>query len=143
MFAERGIAVRGPAPSTLDLDPQPEVLREWNLANLDDYWRRWGEHGLGHRRLQPAGQSTRWTVAWGVLGAPRLHCTIATGEVVSKIAAGEYALDVFDARWHPIISEGLAYRRGDPVVAAAGDASARRHSAAEFVLEVVADAHRL
>ena len=31
-----------------------------------------------------------WT-AWGVLGAPRLHCTIATGEVISKEAAGEYA----------------------------------------------------
>jgi hypothetical protein len=143
VLAERGVAIRGRAPSTLGLDPQPELLRAWNLDNLDGYWRSWGEHGLAHRRLQPAGQSTRWTVAWGVLGAPRLHCTIATGEVVSKIAAGEYALDVFEARWRPILAEGLAHRRGEPLVAAAGDARSRRRQAAEFVLEVVADAHRL
>lgn len=53
-------------------------------------------------------------MAWGALGAPRLHRTIATGEVISKEAAGEYALDTFDREWHPTIRDGLAFQRGEP-----------------------------
>ena len=34
-----------------------------------------------------------------VLGSPRLHRTVVTGEVISKETAGEYALDVFGDRW--------------------------------------------
>ncbi len=40
-----------------------------------------------------------WPVAaWGVLGPPRLHRTIATGDVISRDDAGEYAPDVFAPR---------------------------------------------
>ena len=140
VLATRGVALRGPAPDTLGLDTEPELLRSWNLANLESYWRSWAESGLRSRRLQPALQSTRWAVAWGVLGAPRLHRTIASGDIISKEQAGAYALATFGARWHPIIEEGLAFRRSQPVVAAAGNASLRRRRAAEFVLEVVRSA---
>jgi hypothetical protein len=77
-----------------------------------------------------------------VLGAPRLHCTIATGEVVSKDAAGEYALATFDPEWHPIIKEGLAYQRREPVP----DPAPRRQRigrTAAFVSEVVRAANAL
>ena len=84
VLAERGITLRGPGPDALGLRPQPELLRPWNLDNLDGYWTTWAENGMRHHRLDPVLQSTRWTVAWGVLGPPRLHHTIATGEVISK-----------------------------------------------------------
>jgi hypothetical protein len=136
VLAEAGIAVRGPTPDTLGLDPQPELLRAWTLANLDSYWRRWGEATLrspGYRmRLQP-----RWSTAWGVLGAPRLHRTIATGDVISKEAAGEYALAAFDERWRPIVREALAYWRAQPAAPAFRDVGVRAHETAAFVLEVV------
>lgn len=140
VLSERGIAVRGPRPAELGLDPEPARLRAWNHDNLHAYWQRGAEAVL-------AGRSRRWlparrsAVAWGVLGAPRLHHTMATGEVVSKEAAGEYALEVFASRWHPVIREGLAYWRAE--ASRFPDAAAGRRRAAEFVLEVVASADRL
>ena len=70
----------------------------------------------------------------------RLHHTIATGDVISKEAAGEYALDVFDARWHPVIYEALAYVRMEPNRLRVS-ADERSRLTSEFVLHVV-DASR-
>jgi hypothetical protein len=141
VLAERGIAVRGDDPAELGLDPQPDQLRAWNLGNLDGYWRPWATAVLrapGRRfRLRP-----RWSTSWGALGAPRLHCTIATGEVVSKEAAGEHALDVFPTRWHPLIAEGLAYLRQEPDGLGLPPGE-RGRLTAEFVLEVIAAAYAL
>jgi hypothetical protein len=131
VLRERGIPVRGAAPEQLGLDPQPEVLRAWNLANLASYWRPWAER-VRHRRFD---RRPRWTVAWGALGPARLHHTVATGGVVAKEEAGAYALDTFDRRWHPLVREGIAYREGRP-----RDRSVRWRDTADFTLEVVADA---
>ncbi|HEY8524897.1 MAG TPA: hypothetical protein VIL48_08050 [Acidimicrobiales bacterium] len=138
-FAERGVPVRGPDPATLGLDPQPELLIPWNLGNLDSYWRPWAErvHRSGGRR--PFRLRPRWSTAWGMLGPPRLHCTIATGEVVAKEQAGEYALDVFPKRWHPLPTDALAYRRREPSVLRLSPTERGRRTA-DFVLEVVASA---
>lgn len=130
VLADHGIAVRGPEPGTLGLNPQPELLRSWNLANLDTYWRPWAEamlRGPGLRwRVRP-----RRTTAWGVLGPPRLHHTIATGGILSKEAAGHYALDTFGPEWNPLIARVLS------------DEGADIEAAGRFVLEVVRVAHDL
>ena len=142
-FADGGVAVRGEPPERLGLDVEAARLRQWNLDNLESYWRRWAT-ALARRAAVPRLHPTpRWITAWGVLGAPRLHCTIATGEVISKESAGEYALEHFDARWHPIIREGLAYWRHQPADPAFRDRRTRAEETARFVLEVVEDAHRL
>src|SRR5262245_24333728 len=134
VLAEAGIPVRGPAPATLGLDPEPDRLRAWNLANLDSYWRPWGEQSArGKIRIV---HPVRWHVAWGTLGPPRLHHTIATGGIVSKEAAGEYARDRFGAEWRPVIDAGLAYWRGQP-----GPRDPRQvREAGEFALAVIEDA---
>jgi hypothetical protein len=140
VLAERGIAVRGPEPAALPLDPQLDLMASWNLANLDGYWRPWAEgvrRAPGPFRLRP-----RWSTAWGVLGAPRLHRSIATGDVISKEDAGDYALDVFPARWHALIADALAYWREEPDGLRLSR-DERRLRTAEFVLEVIADAHEL
>jgi ribosomal protein S18 acetylase RimI-like enzyme len=136
-LADHGVAVRGADVATLALDPEPAALEAWNRANLEGYWRRWAE------ALDRAGPSARywrrerWVTAWGILGAPRLHVTITTGEVVSKEAAGEHALATFDERWHPVVREGLAYWRGEPVADPRfADREVRWHETAGFVLEV-------
>jgi hypothetical protein len=128
---ERGIAMRGPSPSDLGLDPQPELLRQWNLDNLASYWRPWGERVLRRRTTT----RPRWTIAWGVLGPPRLHHTVATGGVVAKEDAGAYALDTFDRRWHPLIRDAIAYRERRPQ-----DRPVRWRDAGRFALDVVEDA---
>lgn len=140
-FADAGVAVRGPAPHTLGLDPEPDRLRAWNLDNLDRYWARWADRAAAGRRANSPLLPTGWVVAWGVLGAPRLHHTIATGAVISKEAAGEYALDVFDREWHPIIRDGLAFMRFEPPVVKASRRT-RIARAGRFVNEVVRSADR-
>ncbi len=144
VLAEHGVPFRGPAPAALGLNPEPARLKAWNHDNLHRYWRPWGERLLRRRPSPlPGGRMrARWLTAWGVLGPPRLHHTIATGEVVSKEAAGEYALDVFPAHRHPLIREALACRLGHPSAPAFTDRAERFRQTAEFVLEVVADADR-
>jgi hypothetical protein len=141
VLAERGITVRGVDAGALGLDPEPGVLRDWNLANLDEYWGPWAT------RLAAEGgpwwRSSGWLASWGSLGAPRLHATIATGDVLSKEAAGEYALATFGDEWRPVVEEGLAYRRGEPSPGHYRDRSERRRATAAFVLEVVRSAHGL
>lgn len=138
VLAERGVTIRGSRPDALGLDPQPAMLRSWNVANLEGYWRSWtATVTKGSFRLRP-----RWSAAWGVLGAPRLHHTIATGDVISKEAAGNYALDVFDRRWHPLVTDALAFWRQEASTLrlSPGD---RRHQTCEFVTEVIDSAGAL
>lgn len=144
ILAGRGVAVRGPEPATLGLDPEPDRLRRWNLDNLAAYWVPWAESA----RRRPGVRfrlASRRATSWGVLGAPRLHHTIATGEVIGKDAAGEYALATFDERWHPLIAEALAFRRDEPLDPRARSWTAGRRAAlaGEFVLHVAASAAAL
>jgi Domain of unknown function (DUF4111)/Nucleotidyltransferase domain len=135
VLAERGIALRGPPPSDLGLDPQPELLRSWNLDNLDRYWRGWATETIRAPRIRFALRP-QWSTAWGVLGPPRLHCTASTGEVISKEKAGEYALAEFSSCWQPLIRDALAYWREQPSELALS-AEQRGRLTAEFVFHVI------
>ena len=141
LLAEHGVAIRGPQPSSLPLDPQPELLRSWNLQNLESYWRPWASAVERNPQARFRTRPRYWT-AWGVLGAPRLHRTMVTGEVVSKEAAGEYALDVFPQRWHPLIAEALAYWRSQPDRLGLSPRE-RGQVTSEFVFEVTDGARNL
>jgi hypothetical protein len=90
-----------------------ERLVAWVRGNAESYWRRWlaRASGVSSTGVQMFGRAMPM---WGVLGISRLHYTKATGKIASKSAAGEWALTAFDARWHPILHEALAYRRGEP-----------------------------
>jgi hypothetical protein len=90
VLAERSIAIRGRHPSTLGVDPQPKLLRPWSVGNLEGYWQpRASAIRRSPRRRIALGP--RWMTAWGALGVSRLHWTITTGDVISKVTAGEYA----------------------------------------------------
>jgi predicted nucleotidyltransferase len=135
--ARHGIAVRGPKPEQLRIRTDSAELRIWTVGNLNDYWRRWVER-VRRPGLNRATVLGRRFIAGGVLGAPRLHYTIATGEVATKEAAGQYALETFEPRWHALIEDALAYWRGAPSLRPyRGHAAGRRHDAAEFVALVI------
>lgn len=144
VLARNAIAVRGPDRDQLQIRVDDAELRAWALANLNGYWRCWAT------RVRQGGVSTRGVpprrlIASGVLGAPRLHYTIATGGVATKEAAAEYARKVFEPRWHALIDDAASYWRG-------GRPSEwyrrqphrrRRGDAAEFVVSVIDAANRL
>lgn len=151
-LARHGIAVRGPEPSALSIRTDPDELAAWTIDNLNGYWRRWVARA---RRPGPAtlralprpGAATalsRRFTAWGVLGAPRLHYTLVTGEIATKEEAGRYALEAFGPGWRPLIEEALAFWRGAPAVAPyRRRPDLRRRATAEFVAHVIDSANRL
>ncbi|MEU8246329.1 aminoglycoside adenylyltransferase domain-containing protein [Nonomuraea sp. NPDC048916] len=144
VLLERGITVRGPAPDQLGLDSEPEKLREWNLRQLHEHWAAWAAKALsGKPPRKPLLPAHRVALS-SVLATPRLHHTIVTGEVISKEAAAEYALDTFEARWHPLIRHALAHRLGVPapvgVDTSMTDPRRMPRLVGEFILDVIASA---
>jgi hypothetical protein len=142
VLAESGITIRGPEPSSLGLNTEPELLKSWNLKNLHDYWLPWAKSisqrvPVSSTRLR---YGLAWMVGWGTLGAPRLHYTIATGDVIGKRTAGQYALDTFDKEWRSVIQLGLDWWH-DNLTAPVTTADVRR--AGYFVQTVVESAGAL
>lgn len=108
-----GLAVRGPAAASLRAAPDPGWLREWNRGNLRSYWRPWAAQS----RALMAGRSPEsplpvYPVAWGALGPGRLHCTIATGQIISKSAAADYTALLCPGQ-AGLLARAKAWRLGD------------------------------
>ncbi len=82
--------------------------------------------------------------AWGVLGVPRLHYTLSTGEIATKEAAARYSLEVFEPSWRPLIEDAMRWWRGE---AAAdpyrGHPRRRLYAAVQFVECVIDAGNRL
>ncbi|MGO1056889.1 hypothetical protein [Crossiella sp. CA198] len=141
VLLECGIPVRGDTPDRLGLDPEPHLLRAWNLDQLRGHWQHWARRCVSDPpRDKPLIPAHRQALA-RVLGPPRLHHTIATGQVIAKETAAEYALDTFDSRWHPMLRAALAQRTGEPGPEFPEPGRLPR-LAGEFTLEVIAAAER-
>lgn len=105
-----GVAVRGPVPT--GPEPDPAAVRAWTRANLDGYWRRTAERARAAAAAVPGDTGVPADpVVWLVLGPPRLHHTLATGDVIGKSAAGAHLA----RRWpvHAGLAErAVRHRRG-------------------------------
>jgi hypothetical protein len=112
LLAAHGIAVRGPSPRALQIQTDDRELRAWSLADLNTYWRRWAAPTRQSRFVVAKLPSRRYA-AWGIFGAPRLHYTLATGEIASKEEAGHYGEQELKSR---TVWSG---RRREPVALAA------------------------
>jgi hypothetical protein len=137
-FTRYAVAVRGPAAGSLGITVRRERLDEWNLGNLNGYWSDLASLGaaiLAGR--DPAGLATAGAVVWCILGPPRLHFTLATGDITSKSGAGRYALEHFGA-YEDVINAALTWR-------ATGDGeftNAIALRAVDLIRAIVADANQ-
>jgi hypothetical protein len=133
------LALRGPARPIVYHDDQ--MLREWCRERLRSYWGFWvrSAKGYGVHRLYSL---THELVVWAVLGVARAHATIRTGEMISKTAAGAYALEVFPAHWAAIVRDALAGREDGNAKSSYRDIFKRRREALAFMDYVIADALR-
>ncbi len=136
MLHRHPLPLRGPAKPVVRHDDQR--LREWCRENLRSYWSSWVQSAR-RRVVNRLFSLTRQGVVWGVLGVTRLHATISTGDIISKTAAGAYALDMFPSRWSAIVRDALEARYGN-------DRSSylniftRRRDALAFMEYVISDA---
>lgn len=138
-----GVTVRGPDPAAIEVALDPHGLRTWCLGNLEAYWRRQVDAGRRLATRRGLATLTDGCVAWMVLGAPRLHYSIATGDVTSKDGAGRYVLERFPERWHRIAREALRLRRGDRGARLYRSRLHRRRDMLAFVAFVLEDAPRV
>jgi hypothetical protein len=101
---EHGVTMTGPAPPVL-VDPiSIDVLRDEARERLPG----WVEWALSLPEMN------RWQQAYIVISLCRVLWTTEHGTVVSKRAAGEWALGALDSEWSPLIRRALD-DRPDPV----------------------------
>lgn len=103
------ISIRGGPASNWRLDPEPEMLHAWVARNLREYWAPLAANLTKSRRRLSAGG-----VEWCLLGPARMHHTLTTGDIISKEAAGQHALNKFPNHT-PIIEVALARLQRDPI----------------------------
>ncbi len=112
---EEATVVSGPPTSALGVADVRGPLREWTMRNLRSYWAPSAARVREVLSGRPTDQeAAAEVVVWHVLGAPRLHATLATGRVVSKTAAGDHAA----ATWPQhaaLCRRAQAWRAGDDV----------------------------
>lgn len=114
-----GVCLFGLPIEQLEVRADVRELRAYCERNLVDYWLgRVDELVKVSSRIEDvlASEAARAWVAerveWLTLGVPRLLASIETGRVMSKTAAGEYAVERFpEAR--DVLDASLEYRR-DP-----------------------------
>jgi hypothetical protein len=102
-------ALRGPEAPAAWSDAR--VLKDWCRDNLEGYWRGW----IGKARREATSRLYSLSAEaayWGTLGVARIHATIATGEILSKGAAAEWAHSRFGQEWGDLIAWAGAHRAG-------------------------------
>ncbi|HEX9623392.1 MAG TPA: hypothetical protein VF979_03375 [Streptosporangiaceae bacterium] len=112
-----GVTVRGKPAAELGAAPDPAWLREWNLGNLESYWRPWTAQArtvLGAREASTP-TNAEGTV-FGLLGPGRLHYTVTTGGLLAKTAAADYTARQFPG-YAELLARAKTWRLGDNSVA--------------------------
>ena len=100
-----------------------QALVEHTRHNLTSYW----EVKLGKLSTavaeRPADEVLAgWIIPWFVLGIPRLHALLATGNIVSKTAAGGHGAAAYSS-YSGLCRRAIDHRAGADVVFTAADAT--------------------
>ena len=112
-LAGHPVVCRGPEPV---LPPPAEIvadLSRYAQSNLASYWVPLLRRAAHFPSLWSLVAASGFGAVWIVQGISRLHYTLATGDICSKLAAGQYALRTFPAEWHNVIHESLRLRTAD------------------------------
>lgn len=110
--ARHALTVRGTPPTLGDVVDEPELLTAFVVENTRTYWAAVtdmvAEALADSDRQTFAGDTTEWCV----LGSARMLCTVRTGDIVSKSAAGRW-LAVERPESADLVGRALALRNAD------------------------------
>ncbi|MFI5708625.1 nucleotidyltransferase domain-containing protein [Kribbella sp. NPDC051620] len=111
-LARQSTALRS-VPDLVVHDDQ-EALEAFTRANLTSYWAGRFDALESAFADHPDDEVVdAWILPWVMLGVPRLHALLATGNIISKTGAGEHALIAFP-EWSPLLHRCLDHRAGKP-----------------------------
>lgn len=111
----KGLKVVGTEQPTFEFDIHSQHLLSYVNENMNSYWAQ---------RVQRMETSITeffnlsveeidYEIEWTVLGLLRQFYTLKERDIVSKLGAGEYALQHLPLEWHPIIKEAINIRKGE------------------------------
>lgn len=109
LLKTQGITLFGSPSGELPFHIEWETVRAYIYDNLNTYWRTWAYSPRYLLALQ-----SDWAIQWAVLGVLRLHYSLQTNQMTSKVGAGEYGLQTMPPRWHRLIREALRLRQKQP-----------------------------
>jgi hypothetical protein len=138
VLERNGIALRGPSAAELGLIVDERERKDWTKANLLAYWKPWAQAVRSNAEFP--NMSFARGLEWGVSGVGRMHCTVRTGNVISKRAALDYARETFDPKWDQIIGLAVAHRDCQSITASTDEKQSLACATADFVLFVINDA---
>jgi hypothetical protein len=107
ILKNRGTAILGPSPETFAIQIDWDDLLVKMHENLNTYWARFTTNP---RRM--AWLLDDYGIQWTVLGVLRQFYTFRERAIVSKTAAGTYALAHTPRQWHRLIQEAINIRTG-------------------------------
>jgi hypothetical protein len=120
-LARQSIGLRS-VPGLVVHDDQ-EALEAFTRDNLTSYWAGRFDALEAAFADHPDGEVVdAWILPWVMLGVPRLHALLATGNIISKTGAGEHALVAFP-EWSPLLHRCLDHRAGKPDTFTVADAN--------------------
>jgi predicted nucleotidyltransferase len=120
VLRERGVSLAGPDPASLVAPVSTADLRDEAVRAAREY-AEWAPEPTN------TGDMSEWKQPYLVLTFCRILLVLATGEVVSKRRAGEWAIGALDPEWRDLIRRALAdrpdpwgrvHRSADPALAA-------------------------
>jgi hypothetical protein len=101
----KGIALLGPEPITLDYTVDWDLLITRMRHNLNSYWRRFTREPMRIGWLL-----SDYGIQWVVLGVLRQYYTFQEQDITSKTEAGQYGLIHLPPRWQRLIDEAIHIR---------------------------------
>jgi hypothetical protein len=131
ILATQAIAIRGPQHPQVAVSQT--ALQEWAGQQLHDHWRKWLESAQHHHRTL----LFRRSVAGVVLEVSRLYETATTGQVLSKLDAGQALLAQLNSQDARILKDSTGYRQGYHTSMYWAPLE-RRHEALELIDELTA-----
>jgi hypothetical protein len=123
--ANYALTIRGEHPTSLGVTSDTASLIAWVRGNLLSYWAGHTEQTRAMIVDLDADMPLPFVsmLQWHVLGPPRLHYTVVTGEIASKTAAGAWAAVRFP-EYAELIDRCLRSRRGEMISATVRDVRA-------------------
>ena len=120
-MARQSLAVREAPRLTVHDDHQ--ALVDHTRANLTSYWEPMLDRLEKYSADLPDDHVLAgWIIPWYVLGIPRLHALLATGNIVSKTAAGVHGAAAFPS-YAALCTRAIDHRAGADITFTAADAA--------------------
>ncbi|KUP09211.1 hypothetical protein Q75_00850 [Bacillus coahuilensis p1.1.43] len=128
-----GISLKGNALVEYPYDVDWDIIVRDQVENVNTYWVNWKNKGKKPYTFNYFGLlGISNLLEWGILGIARIYYSVREHDVVSKLEAGDYALQHVPKEWHPIILEALRIRKGIPH-SLYSSALKRRHDTLRFM----------